>query len=232
MMKRFFILTLTLVMLRGYSQDTNAVSGVFNCYVNKVFSNGAVTTLKTANAYFAYNAATYIDPADYASVGNVQLNQSALVYDQSSSSYADTTLALPLDSMAWDIAGNQNFPGLSFTYSGGFPSGQLLQNLPDTLKKSDTLHLDFSGLTAVDSIYINVWDSADSLDRKFVQFKYGVNSASIDLTPDVLLLLRTGGKAFFSVELVNYQYQAILDRKYLFCNHQNFIKPSIYIANQ
>ena len=127
---------------------------------------------------------------------------------------------------------NQAIPTLNFIYNGTLPTFSISNTMiRDTLKKSDTLFLTINNLQNADSIRITFADNEQLQTRHYATFVAPNYTNNYYIKPSIFSPLVAGPRAFIKIDVVNYSYQTIGGKQFLFRNIASFTKTKIRIIN-
>ncbi len=219
-----------------FSQNTNLINGVFivnkssyynaqNCNSNQLQTNTGVA------AYFTYTPSLNIQPSAIDKAGNVKFNNNPLNYDNVKKYYTENTTNT-YTQQNWKVSGHNVIPNMNFNYNGVLPNFNINVNLVnDTLKKSDTLFINLTNIQTTDSIIISVSDNNNMPTPHRIALVAPNYANTYYLPPTLFATLITGPSAVIKIEAVNYNYQTISGKRYLFRNIFNYTKAGIRIIN-
>lgn len=233
-MKKIFLSLL--ISFNLISQNTNLINGVFivnkssyynaqNCGFNQLQTNIGVA------AYFTYTPSINIQPSVFSKAGNVKFNNNPLNYDNAKKYYTENTTC-SYTHQNWKVSGHNVIPNMNFNYNGILPNFNINANLiNDTLKKSDTLFINLTNIQTADSIIISVNDNNNLPTPHRIALVTPNYANTYYLPPTLFTSLITGPNAVIKIEAVNYNYQTISGKRYLFRNIFNYTKAGIRIIN-
>lgn len=232
-MKKIIILLLLIVnLLKGQSTPNYSVYGVFNLSQTQYYDAGSsLVTNNSVAAYLSPAPAETILFSDCDSAGTLQFNGDNLIYDHDSKFYSNNTVTT-IVTKNWSVSGNNSMPAMNFAYTGSMPAFDLVTNLiNDTLVKSDTLFITLSNIQHTDSISILFSDNLMGSSINRVLFRAPNHSNNYYVIPTVFSPLQTGTGAFIKIEAINYSYQTISGKQYLFRHIYSFARNNIIIVN-
>ncbi len=218
----------------------NLINGVFiidktNYYNNSTCntnSNALITGYGTA-AYFTYTPSLTIPTTAFSKAGNVKFNEEPLNYDNVKKFYSDTEDEDDnFTQQHWKVSGYGVIPNMNFLYNGTFPSFTINQSMVgSTLKKSDTLFVVINNIQHADSIRITVNDNNNASSPHYIALQAPNYANKYYLTPSMFNPLVIGANAVVKIEAINYNYQTVAGKKYLFRNMFSFVKTGVTIIN-
>lgn len=231
----------TIVAMRLVAQTAspNLINGVFiidktNHYNNSNnCNNNLLITGYGMAAYFTYTPSLTIPTTVFSKAGNVKFNNEPLNYDNVKKFYSDTEDSDDnFTEQHWKVSGHDAIPNMNFLYNGVFPSFTINQSMvSNTLKKSDTLFITINNIQHADSIRININDNNNATNKHYIALQAPNYSNKYYLTPSMFSPLLVGTNAVVKIEAINYNYQTVAGKKYLFRNMFSFVKAGITIIN-
>ena len=194
--------------------------------------NGLITGYGAA-AYFTYTPGLTIPTTAFSKAGNVKFNNEPLHYDNVKKFYSETEDDDDnFTEQHWKVSGHDAIPNMNFLYNGAFPSFTINQSMvSNTLKKSDTLFITINNIQHADSIRININDNNNATNKHYIALQAPNYSNKYYLTPSMFSPLLVGTNAVVKIEAINYNYQTVAGKKYLFRNMFSFVKAGITIIN-
>ncbi len=237
MIKHVIIIILISSNLLGQTTSP-LINGVFTAVQSKYYTNAAncnANVLKTENSVAAYFSATSmqnINPTNFCKAGNVKFNNEKLEYNESKFFYSKTELQ-NFNQFNWKVSGNAGIiPNLNFNYNGTLPNFTIAKTLfSDTLKKADTLFLHISNIINADSIMVTINDNNQLPTKHYVAFIAPNYTNNYYLPPTIFAPLNVGLNAVIKLDAINYTYQTIAGKQYLFRNIYSFVKTNVLIIN-
>lgn len=235
-MKKTFFLLLISVKLISQNTTNNLINGVFILSQSKYYTpiNCNYNQLKTENsvaAYFTYTPTLYISTNQFEKAGNVKFNNAPLDYDNIKKYYNKTEI-LDISQQNWKVSGHSVIPNMNFLYNGTLPNFIINENLiNDTLKKSDTLFIHINSILNADSIYISIDDDQQLSLSHHVALKAPNYSNTYYLPPSIFTTLVNGPRSVITIEAINYNYQTISGKLYLFRNIFSYVRANVKIIN-
>jgi len=233
MRNTIFLLLTCINVLWGQSPPNYSAYGVFNVNRTQYYdvSNTSLITDNSVAAYFTYTSSDNISFDDCDSAGIVQFNGGDLFYDDDLRFYANNSVS-NIGTQGWTVSGKNQIPGMNFVYSGSMPAFDVGNNLiNDTLVKSDTLFVTLNNIQNTDSINIVFWDDLQGASINKAVFKAPNYTNSYYIVPSVYDDLQTGSRACIKIEAINYSYQTISGKQFLFRNIYGFARNNISIVN-
>ena len=132
--------------------------------------------------------------------------------------------------MHWQVSGNGSIPAMNFYYEGVKPKFQINRKIfNDTLKLSDTLKINFDGLSNVDSVLVELFDEDNGQIQHRSNFMSPNYSNSYYIVLAIFSNFSPGLRAIINVQVINYSYQTISGKQFLFRNVFGFTKYRIPI---
>jgi hypothetical protein len=136
------------------------------------------------------------------------------------------------NSKHWIVKGKNTIPDMNFIYNGTLPTFSISNTmLRDTLKRSDTLFITINNLQNADSIRVFFADNDQQTTRHYADFVAPNYTNNYYIIPSVFASLVAGSRGLIKIEAVNYTYQTIAGKQFLFRNIYSFTKPNIRIIN-
>lgn len=224
------------VKIYAQTPANHLINGVFIVNQNKYYDavNCNFNQLKTANniaAYFTYTPTANIPVSAFSKAGNVKFNNKPLNYNNNDKFYSETETS-SINQQNWKVSGHNVIPNMNFIFNGIMPSFNINQNLlPDTLKKSDTLFVNFSAIQNADSITIRVTDNNQNSQPKTIALMAPNYSNTYYLPPTLFTLLSCGPKSTITIDAIKYSYQTVAGKQYLFRNIYSFVRADVKIIN-
>ena len=230
------VATIVAVRLVAQTASTNLINGVFIIDKTNHYNNSNNLLIKgygTA-AYFIYTPSLTIPTTAFCKAGNVKFNEEPLNYDNVKKFYSDTEEDDDDDftEQHWKVSGHDVIPNMNFIYNGTLPSFNISQTMVGTtLKKSDTLVVTINNIQHADSIRITVNDNNNASSPHYIALQAPNYANKYYLTPTMFNPLVSGGNSVIKVEAINYNYQTVAGKKYLFKNSFSFVKTGVTIIN-
>lgn len=194
--------------------------------------NGLITGYGVA-AYFTNTPSSAIATTAFSKAGNVKFNDESLDYNSTKKFYSKTEDDDDaITEQHWKVSGFNTIPAMNFIYSGTFPSFNINQTMVgNTLKKTDTLFVSINNILNADSIRITVNDNNNASNKHYIALQAPNYANKYYLTPSMFSPLVIGTNAVVKIEAINYNYQTVAGKKYLFRNMFSFVKTGITIIN-
>ncbi len=237
------------IILKSQTVSNYSINGVFVNTQTKYFENGQLKNNNSVAAYFSYNSvlqiqANALDKVTSVKFNGIKLKQNTQKKLYSKSEKVDNSNhddedendeecnALNFNSKHWVIKGKNEIPDMNFMYNGILPSfdAQTII-LKDTLKKTDTLFITINNIQNADSILISFADDDQLSTRHFCAFQAPNYSNTYYIPPSVFNPLAIGPRGFIQVKAINYNYQTIAGKQFLFRNIFNFVRQNVRIIN-
>lgn len=235
-MKKIFCLLILGVKIFAQIPGSNLINGVFIVNQTKYYDalNCSFNQLKTTNgiaAYFTYAPTAVITSSICDKAGNVKFNNAPLDYNDYSKFYSETEVP-SINQQNWKVSGHSTIPNMNFMYNGILPSFTVNQNLvKDTLKKSDTLFIHINNILNADSIMIRISDDQQLSQQHHVALQAPNYSNTYYLPPIIFTPLMIGPRAVVTIDAINYNYQTISGKRYLFRNIYSYVRANVKIIN-
>ncbi len=231
------VILILFITARLFSQTISPlINGVFIVNQTKYYDKLSTTpsTLKINNGVAAYFSATPkndIATTDFVNAGNVKFNEKPLT-KATQNFYSDNEIT-SIDSKNWKVSGHSGVvTNMNFIYNGTLPNFDYSNQLiADTIKKSDTLFVTINNIQNADTIQIRFADDNQLASQHHVAYKAPNYANRYYLPPFIFSPLVVGPRAVVTVEAINYTYQTIGGKQYLFRNIFSFVKNGITLIN-
>jgi len=211
------------------AQTNDSINGIFFIdKTNYLDSLNAMTVNNGAAVYFSENAVVNINLDSLSKAAVVKFNEQNLSWDDDLKYYSGVGIE-DLATKNWDISGQNSIPAMNFSYLGDLPDFNLgTLSLMDTLSLSDTLYITIGDIQKTDSVQILITDQSEQHRVALVSPYY---TDKYYITPSALANLSTGPQASIKIEAINYSYQTISDKRYLFKSKFSYLKYNVVIVN-
>lgn len=228
------ILTLYCATLCAQSGSNYSIYGVFNAYETQYFdtSNTSLVKNKSVSAYFSQSSSPQILLPSRDSAGVIKFDDQSLSYNNTFKFYANNDLDVTNTLVKWEVSGNGSIPAMNFEYNGVMPSFDVSDTLIiDTLIKTDTMvFIRLSNLSNADSVSIEMYDdSLGTILHRVIMLAPNFTDTYY-IPAQVFQTLKAGLRAIIKVEAINYTYQTISDKQFLFRNTFAFARYRIPIV--
>lgn len=236
-MKKILWFLLLGTKLFGQDNPNNLINGVFIRSQIKYHTDASCNynQLKTTNsvaAYFTYDAKGNIKPSDFCKAGNVKFNNNPLDYENNLKYYAENEVTSDINQQNWKVSGHNTIPNMNFIYNGTLPNFDINQSLvKDTLRKSDTLFFQINNIQNADSVRITFSDNDQASNTHYAAMISPNYSNFYYVIPQVFEQLTSSTKGVIKIDAINYNYQTIAGKRYLFRNIYSYAKSNIKIVN-
>jgi hypothetical protein len=220
--------------LRSQEEEPDySISGVF--YIDQVkWYDTTFTTLNTNNgvsAFFNFTPCISILPGEIDSAGVITFNGDSLLFDAEKKFYSK----IGIDSVStkhWQVSGNGEIPQMNFLYNGQIPVFNVCAGLvKDTLSKDDSLIVLLNDIQNADSVLVTIWDDNQLVAQHRVLCQIPNFGSYYYIIPEVMETLEVGPRAAVKIEAINYSYQTVADKQFLFRNSYSYLRRGIYIRN-
>lgn len=217
-----------------FAQTDSLINGVFNTEQIRYYDTINVNNLKTVNSLCSYffneptanSRTTVFNP-----VTKVTFNETSLNYHEMDKFYSAIDIGDYIN-QNWQITGNDYIPSMNFLYNGTLPNFNINQFfLKDTINKSDTLFIPLNNTQNCDSVIISITDDSQQATPHHVALAAPNLTNMYYLPPQIFTVLVEGPRAYIKIETINYNYQTISGKRYLFRNIYSFVKPGLYIKS-
>lgn len=156
-------------------------------------------------------------------LANVSFNGVCLAYNSAIRMYLDTIQRTDYEGMRWSISSSSGpISGFTTTCTNSFPSIQIHNFFPDTLRKSDSLYIYFGKVTNADKIELTMFDGVLRIffpfNRQISPSKLSVSIPSSDLTS------LEGDTVNLTLSLVKNEYQMHNGQRFRFEKRYNIVK--------
>ncbi len=235
------IATIVAIRLVAQTASPNLINGVFIIDKTNHYKNNSTVLIANYGtaAYFTYTPSLTIPTTAFSKVGNVKFNDEDLEYNSTKKFYSfsqeeedDDDENVNFTQQHWKVTGYSAIPSMNFIFGGVFPSFTINQSMVgSTLKKSDTLFVAINNIQHADSIRITVNDNNNASSPHYIALQAPNYANTYYLTPSMFNPLLIGTNAVVKIEAINYNYQTVAGKKYLFRNMFSFVKTGITIIN-
>jgi hypothetical protein len=214
------------------AQTSYEVNGVF--IVDQVYYTDSVGDIAVNNgvsAYFTDSPSAQPDFSKLISAGSVSFNDRTLASDPTLNAYSDVGVH-SVSEKNWQVEGSDAIPQMSFSYEGNLPGFDATTlNLADTVHRYDTLFIQLDGVHEADSIHILLIDNPDAEGAQRVGLMAPNYANMFYIVPAALSNLGLSTNAVIKIEAVNYSYQTIEDKLFLFRNISSYVKNNVVIVD-
>lgn len=228
-MRTFFILLIIGLTLCANSQP--AINGAFFTERTNYYDSNMLQSSFGIAACFDYSATPVIKYNELDTITSIKFNNEVLNLDHASSVYSKTNMNALLQ-QNWTVNGYGTIPSMNFLYSGVLPGFSVSPTIvSDTISISDTLFINLSGIHDADSVLISFQDDNQLPIQHTACYKASGLISSYYLPPAVFRLLTPGPRAVIKIDVINYNYQNISGKNYLFRNIFSYTENNLVLVN-
>lgn len=249
MKKCKYLIVLICINLNMNCQTTINYYGILSAHkLEAKSSSGTITyTNNTIDAIFSQTPKPNIPLAAGTKAGTVKFNNKKVKFEDNdrcpskshNGFYAsdfgyedddDDECELNFSNLEWKIGGKLLIPNFLYNNTKPFPSFTVVNGLPDTIRKTDTLIVNFIDVLNADSISVYITDKKPS-GAKHIKVITTANSPYIYVMPILLAPLNLSSTAIISINAINYTTVNVSGKKFLFRNEYEYFASKIRIIN-
>lgn len=214
------------------AQTSYEINGVF--VVDQTYYVDSLESTEVNNgvaAYFCHPPTSSPDFQNLTGAGKVAFNNGDLTKDPTVGAYSGVGIS-SFSEKKWDVEGSTYIPQMSFSYDGELPGFNFnAMQLADTIHRDDTLFIDIPDIHEADSICIRVIENPEDASTYRVEMIAPNYTNRYYIVPEALANLGLSVHGALKIEAVNYSYQTVEGKLFLFRNIYSYIKHNIVIAN-
>ena len=150
---KYIVLTLITLSLFSFLNPPTKIFGDFKIIKMQTYKNNALQSTFFNGLVKLYPEAMdprFVFKAD--NIAHVSLNNKPLKYQTNIKSYNDSIERLVDEGSTWAVSTNNVFSSFTYSCSINYPIFNSIQNIPDTIRKSENYSIDIGGVQNADFV--------------------------------------------------------------------------------